>query len=60
MKKIDSREESTRRNESFMFNGSPNKLLYEIALSLGRIADQLAEMNGYDVDSYYNEKRKKE
>lgn len=58
MKKIDSREESTIGNEPFMFNGATNELLYEIALSLGRIADQLAETNGYDVDSYYNEKRK--
>ena len=57
-KKIESREEATVANEPWMFNGVTNVLLYEIAVSLGRIADLLADMNGYDVNFCCIEKRK--
>lgn len=57
---MESREETTVANEPWMFNGATNELLYEIAVSLGRIADLLADMNGYDVNSCCIEKRKEE
>jgi len=57
---MESREEKTVANEPWMFNGATNVLLYEIAVSLGRIADLLADMNGYYIDSCCLEKRKEE
>lgn len=39
-----SREEETIKALEYM---SEKQALYEIAVSLGRIADMLAEMNGY-------------
>ena len=36
--------------------GNPtNQLLWRIAVNLGEIADQLAEMNGYKIDSIYDD-----
>ena len=60
MKKMESREETTVANEPIFQTSITDALLYEIAVSLGRIADLLAEVNGYDVDSCCIEKRKEE
>ena len=55
---MESREEATVGREPFTMT-STDEILYEIALSLGRIADLLADMNGYPVDSYLIERRDK-
>ena len=54
-----SREDETFENLTNNHTGyGTNSILFEIAMSLGRIADMLAEHNGYVVD-YEEEKRKK-
>ena len=57
---MESREETTVAHEPLNYMSTTNELLYEIAVSLGRIADLLADMNGYDVNSCCIEKRKEE
>lgn len=36
-------------------NTNTNRILWRIAVNLAEIADFLAEMNGYNVDSIYDE-----
>lgn len=50
MKRTKSREGETYVALTNGWNGDIKRELYEIAMSLGRIADMLSEMNGFPVD----------
>ena len=55
-----SREDETyiALNEYCCYGDLRDRELYEIAISLGRIADMLAEMNKYIID--YDDERQRE
>lgn len=50
MRRMKSREDETYVALTNGCYGDTKRELYEIAMSLGRIADMLAEMNGFPVD----------
>lgn len=55
-----SREDETYYNLTHNAYCNTDTILYEIALSLGRIADMLAEMNRYIVEYDGHAERKEE